>query len=143
MIAERLRDFRWASESATPLTLALGDLNLSSEERASGREALVWLEKRPRPTHTLERGFALIDTDELEDEAMLSDDEDDLRDGLCSDSPIPICSDKPAGVGVVSFMREWTGRLSPMDINDSDKGFTCRSYFTPSTSIRHRHCVMR
>ena len=69
MITERLRDFRWASETATPLTLALGDLSLSPEERVSGREALAWLEKRPRPTHTLERAFNLIDTDELSQEA--------------------------------------------------------------------------
>lgn len=135
MITERLRDFRWASESATPLTLALGDLDLSLEERVSGREALAWLEKRPRPTHTLERAFTLIDTDELEDEAMLSDDEDSFGEAH-GDSTLPACSSTWRGdKGVVGFMREWTGRLSPADASTYDNASTYRSYFTPSASI--------
>ncbi|KZV75805.1 hypothetical protein PENSPDRAFT_731486 [Peniophora sp. CONT] len=132
MITERLRDFRWASETATPLALALGDLSLSSEERVSAREALIWLEKRPRPTHTLERAFTLIDTDELEDEAMLSDDEDG-HDEVYPESSTTVCLDaQPGDGGVAGFMREWTRRLSPSDVCTSDKGFTCSSYFTPN-----------
>ncbi|KAI0032134.1 hypothetical protein K488DRAFT_86167 [Vararia minispora EC-137] len=140
-ISDGLRDLRWYAPSSTPLMIAPAHLPLATEEREAHRDVLTWLEKRPSPTRTMERACTLIDTCELEDDEMRSDDEDDEDDGIEASVPPSPASDSVLARSSIyddvtphSFMAKWSRRFAQAHaISPSpEAGLASSEYFEPS-----------
>jgi hypothetical protein len=115
-----MQSIHWFTPLMTPLMVSAAHIPLNADERDVHRDVLTWLEKRPSPTRTMERGCTLIDTDELEDEEMRSDDEDNEDGGTEFSVPSSSASDSVLGrhsstrddASPRGFMAKWSRKLT-------------------------------